>query len=178
MLQSPPNRFHLPPQPCCTFFVHNPGSSLPSPADVRARQLPDSSAPVRFEALNLLVKYGKDITIAEGQCLWALRRLLPGKLPVPEVFGCCYDGPDVFIYMKLVHGVTLESRWHSLSTQQRIEICEQSRGLVLELRYLQQDPQDPFLGHTNRLPLLDIVFTDNTKPPASPLQSSMTDSLT
>ncbi|KAI9654126.1 MAG: hypothetical protein M1829_000980 [Trizodia sp. TS-e1964] len=153
------------------FFTRNPDHALPSPADVRANQLPDRSAPVRFEELNLLVKYGKDITIAEGQCLWALRRLLLTTVPVPEVFGWTQDGSEFFIFMELVPGVTLENKWASLSNPQRIEICEQLRGMVLELRQLKQDPTDHFLGHISRKPLLDIVFTGNTKPPAGPFIS-------
>jgi thiamine kinase-like enzyme len=73
--------------------------------------------------------------------------------------------------MELVKGVTLENRWKSLSKQERIKVCEQLRAILLELRKLQQDPKDQFLGHINRQPLLDIVFTDNTKPPAGPFAS-------
>lgn len=52
----------------------------------------------------------------------------------------------MFIYMELVKGTTLEDRWESLSTQARIDICEQLRVMLLELRKLQQDPNDRFLG--------------------------------
>jgi hypothetical protein len=77
------------------FSRNGPGCSLPSPTIVRANQRPGylgESLTVRFEALNLLVKYGKEITIAEGQCLWAIRRLLPYQVPVPEVYGWCQEG--------------------------------------------------------------------------------------
>jgi hypothetical protein len=92
--------------------------------------------------------------------------------------------------MELVQGVALEDRWELLSKQERISICEQLRAMLLELRALRQDPKDHFLGeylfpfrmstelktkcikgHINRQPLLDIVFTDNTKPPAGPFSS-------
>ena len=61
-----------------TYFSENgPNSSLPSPAIVRAthkaRHL-SISMTVRFEDLKLVVKYGREITIAEALCLWAIRR--------------------------------------------------------------------------------------------------------
>lgn len=130
-----------------TYFLRNgPEISLPLPAEVRAHQLPVQYGPVQFESLNLLVKYGKEITIAEGQCLWALRRFLPSQVPVPEVYGWCEDNGEVFIYMELVKGVTLEKRWESLSKHERKIVCDQLRAMLLALRNLQQDPKDQFLG--------------------------------
>lgn len=93
-----------------------------------------------------IVKFGLEITIAEGQCLWAMKHLLEEKVPVPEVYGWCKDGKDVFIYMELVDGVTLEDRWDSLSTEERIEICKQLDGMMKSLRLLEQDPDDKFIG--------------------------------
>ena len=72
------------------YFIQNGlDCSLPSPARVRANDSPRkrSSDPVRFEALNLIVKYGRETKISEGQCMWAIRRLLPNQPPVPEVYG-------------------------------------------------------------------------------------------
>lgn len=129
------------------YFLRNgPEISLPLPAEVRARQQPGRYKPIPFESLNLMVKYGDDITIAEGQCLWALRRLLPSQVPVPEVYGWCEDNGEVFVYMELVKGVTLENRWESLSKQEREIVCDQLRTMLLALRNLQQDPKDQFLG--------------------------------
>jgi hypothetical protein len=130
-----------------TYFLRNGlASSLPLPPEVRANQRPGQYGPVQFESLGLLVKYGKDITIAEGQCLWALRRFLPSQVPVPEVYGWCEDNGEVFIYMELVKGVTLEKRWELLSKQERKLVCDQLRAMLLALRNLQQDPKDQFLG--------------------------------
>lgn len=105
-----------------------------------------------------IVKFGLEITIAEGQCLWAMKHLLEEKVPVPEVYGWCKDGKDVFIYMELVDGVTLEDRWDSLSTEERIEICKQLDGMMKSLRLLEQDPDDKFIGHIGRQPLQDVIF--------------------
>jgi hypothetical protein len=85
-------------------------AELPSPSEVRMaagdvrRRYPP---PVVFRSMNLLVKYGKLGSYAEAQCLWAIKRFLP-EIPVPEVYGWCQDGEEVFIYMELVQGVTLE----------------------------------------------------------------------
>ncbi|OBT60829.1 hypothetical protein VE03_09918 [Pseudogymnoascus sp. 23342-1-I1] len=155
-----------------TYFLrHSPETALPLPTEVRAHQRPGQYGPIQFESLNLLVKYGKEITIAEGQCLWALRRFLPSQVPVPEIYGWCEDNGEVFVYMELVKGVTLEKIWGSLLKQEREVVCDQLRAMLLALRNLQQDTQDQFLGHINRQPLLDIVFTGDTKPSAGPFAS-------
>ncbi|KAG4435249.1 hypothetical protein IFR05_009282 [Cadophora sp. M221] len=133
-----------------TYFSENgPNSSLPSPAAVRAAQTTrhlSRSTTVRFEELKLVVKFGEEITIAEALCLWAIRRLRPHQVPVPEVYGWCEDGGDFFIYMELIQGETLENKWESLEKPERIDVCGQLREMLLELRSLKQDPEDQFLG--------------------------------
>ena len=130
-----------------TFFLRNgQETSLPSPAEVRAHQRPGQHGPVQFESLNLLVKYGKEITVSEGQCLWALRRVLSSQVPVPEIYGWDDDGGEVFIYMEFVKGVTLEEKWASISKEDRESVCDQLRAMLLSLRNLKQDPKDQFLG--------------------------------
>jgi aminoglycoside phosphotransferase (APT) family kinase protein len=101
---------------------------------------------VRFEDLKLVVKYGREITIAEALCLWAIRRFLPDQVPVPEVYGWCEDGGEFFIYMELIQGETLENKWKSLSKPERIDVCDQLRVMLSELRSLKQDPENQFLG--------------------------------
>jgi hypothetical protein len=61
-----------------------------------------------FFPMKLLVNWGREITIAEGQRLWAMRKTLGEQVPGPEVYGWCRDGEDVFIYQKLIEGQTLE----------------------------------------------------------------------
>ncbi|KAK2753170.1 hypothetical protein FQN54_007996 [Arachnomyces sp. PD_36] len=136
---------------------------LPSPAEVRSRSngftYPGTPPPVRFNDLNLLVKYGRQITIAEGQCLWAIRRLLTDQVPVPEVYGWCQDGGETFIYMQLIQGETLSQQWERLTSTARSDICEQLRSIIEALRQLGQDPTDQFIGCIGRQPLLDITFS-------------------
>ncbi|EGE05001.1 phosphotransferase enzyme family protein [Trichophyton equinum CBS 127.97] len=166
-----------------SFFSRNsPEAALPSPANVReqsAIQNPTSHVggdygfkPVRYEHLGLIVKFGRapEVTVAEGQLLWALRRTLP-TVPVPEVYGWTHDNGQVFIYMELIKGVTLEQRWQYLGPAERVAICEQLRDIILDYRRLRHAPGDFFLGHINREPLGDVIFTNARLPPAGPFNS-------
>ncbi|KAL5589467.1 hypothetical protein FOVSG1_011334 [Fusarium oxysporum f. sp. vasinfectum] len=92
-----------------TFFTHNgPGATFPSADQVRVKSeagdhVLDRKNTVIFESLGLVVKFGKEprVTVAEGQCLWWLRRHVP-SVPVPEMYGWTEDGGEVFLYMQLV----------------------------------------------------------------------------
>ncbi|KAF1968064.1 kinase-like protein [Bimuria novae-zelandiae CBS 107.79] len=144
---------------------------FPSPAEVRANPILRDiigSCTTKFESLNLVVKYGEKVTASEGLCLQAMQQLLPDQVPVPEVYGWCEDGGECFIYMELIKGVTLESQWESLSDGAKKKVCKQLRTILDSLRKLEQDPDDRFLGRIDKKPLLDIVFTHKTKPPAGP----------
>jgi len=100
------------------------------------------------------VKFGKEptVTIAEGQCPWALRHIFP-QLPVPEIYGWTTDGDTVFLYMELelVQGVTLEERWDSLPTTERVGICQELRAMLADLRRLRQYPSDYLRGKYSSL---------------------------
>jgi aminoglycoside phosphotransferase len=124
---------------------------LPSPAEIR-QAAGDQHAirrppPARFPALKLIVKYGSSsaVTIAEGQCLWAIRRLIP-TVPVPEVYGWCHDEGQTFIYMELIEGSTLEEAWPDMDIEDRYSICSQLNSVLEDLRSLRQDPAHPFIG--------------------------------
>ncbi|KAJ8116981.1 hypothetical protein OPT61_g1716 [Boeremia exigua] len=70
-----------------SFFKHH--SSLPSLEEVRRQALskphPKKENVAIFENLNLLVKFGIKESIAEGQCLYTVRRAFGPSVPVPEV---------------------------------------------------------------------------------------------
>jgi Phosphotransferase enzyme family len=136
-----------------SFFKHH--AALPSPAEVRqvansnslfSSHEPNGAVLVPFPTLGLMVKYSRYTTIAEGQCLWAIRRILQTAVPVPEVFGWCRDGESTFIYMELIEGITLEKRWDTLSASERVEICEQLSHMVSAMRRLEQSPDEKFVG--------------------------------
>ncbi|KAK3290383.1 kinase-like domain-containing protein [Chaetomium fimeti] len=166
-----------------SFFSRNgPGAELPTPADIRARSnIQDPGVrheasripPVRYEELGLIVKFGGPpcVTVDEGQCLWALRHALP-QVPVPEIYGWTHDGGQVFIYMELVPGATLEQRWDSLNEAEREGICEQLRTILSELRNVRHGPGEFFVGRINYQPLSDIIFeTPRNDPPGGPFHS-------
>ena len=134
-----------------SFFDKDGGDSLPSPTEVRKRAmeskfyLPNRPVPVHFPELALVVKFGTEITGAEGQCLWAIRRLLP-SVPVPEVYGWCRDGNQVFIYMQLVQGETLEKRWDGLSVEEKGAVSLQLREIIGCLGRFEQPSDGRFIG--------------------------------
>lgn len=135
-----------------SFFARNANLSLPSPMEVRNQAMnssiyrPNRPRPVRFPELGLVVKFRTEITSAEGQCLWAIRLLLP-SVPVPEAYGWCHDGNQVFIYMQLVQAETLERRWPELSDSDKDGVCLHLKGFIRCLGRFQQPPEDKFIGN-------------------------------
>ncbi|PWY72145.1 hypothetical protein BO94DRAFT_539277 [Aspergillus sclerotioniger CBS 115572] len=110
----PPSKLPDPTKPKADFlessFFAKPNRRLPSPAEVKAlsRDFTKSrQQPVVFEHLNLIVKLGRTVTVAEAQCLWMLRRVFGDTVPVPEIYGWRTDEDYVFIYMELIDGRTL-----------------------------------------------------------------------
>lgn len=139
-----------------SFFSRNGQNAiLPSPHEILAKsavqhpQFIDCYArpPVRFPELGLLVKFGTQpkVTIAEGQCLWALRRALPG-FPSPEIYGWVQYEDLTFLFMELIGGLTLEQRWADLTQSEHKRICEELQILLDKLRQLRQEPEDSFIG--------------------------------
>lgn len=145
------------------FKKHTPTQSLPSPKEVRevANQSTDPRArdtsrppPVCFPSVNLLVKYGTEVTLAEGQCLLLVRKALYPLVPVPEVYGWCRDGDQVFIYMELLDGITLEKSWEGFVEEDKISICQQLRHMVDAWRGLKQNFSPSFIGELLKLLIL------------------------
>lgn len=136
-----------------SFFTrHGDAQKLPSPAQVRARSNNNASScsgtppPVRFPApLNLLVKYGREITIAEGQCLWAIRKFLGGRSPRPRSLRVVSRRGRDF-YLHGAGGWAYEGAMGALSREDQFVLCEQLRGIVAALRRLEQDPEERFVG--------------------------------
>ncbi|KZW00261.1 hypothetical protein EXIGLDRAFT_604553 [Exidia glandulosa HHB12029] len=140
---------------------------LPTPSDVRAAQLrvvrnPRRPPPVLFPTLGLVVKYGRDTSIAEAQCI---------SVPVPEVYGWCIDDGEVFVYMELVSGTPLDELWPSLRGEEHISVCHQLRDALKALRRLEQDPADAHVGDIARGPIQDYIFIHGGLAPAGPFSS-------
>ncbi|KAF7942629.1 uncharacterized protein EAE97_006083 [Botrytis byssoidea] len=153
-----------------SFFQNERGQCLPAPAEVFALSgdgpRESRPPPVIFEHLNLLVKFGRYVKIAEAQCLWIIKKDLGGEVPVPEIYGWRTDGDYVFIYMELIRGVTLKHQWDSMNDSDKTSVCEQLKKIVSSLRSVEQDPQDPFIGSLSRGHLSDIILEN--QPPGGP----------
>jgi len=78
----------------------------------------------RFVDLNLVVKSGVTVTIAEGQALWLMRRAYT-DVRVPEVYGWIVDSGQTFIYMEYIEGATVSSRWPSLIASEKSIVAAQ-----------------------------------------------------
>jgi hypothetical protein len=145
------------------FKTSNAPLSLPTPTEVREvasqsenpkAELVTPSPPVIFPSLGLLVKYGTEITLAEGQCLLFIRNTLSKVVLVPEVYRWCKDDDQVFIYMELVDGMTLEKSWDTMIERAKTSVCQQLHDMVGALRGVKQDFWPPFVGKFNFVRLM------------------------
>ncbi|RAL04659.1 uncharacterized protein BO80DRAFT_205994 [Aspergillus ibericus CBS 121593] len=140
---------------------------LPSLAEVRALSHDFSTArqpkPVVFEQLNLLVKSGRTVPVAEAQCLWMLRRVFGDSVPVPEVYGWRIENNYVFIYMELIHGRTLHECWDDLDSMEKTVLCDQLCEIVSRFRQLSYQPSDKYIGSVSRQRVHDCVFEAQTE---------------
>ncbi|KAE8153130.1 phosphotransferase enzyme family protein [Aspergillus avenaceus] len=161
---------------------------LPSPNEVQARAktqhlagaYPDQRTtrsmvapyvrppPVIFEEMGLFVKWGSSIQVSEAQCLYAVRQLLKGDIPVPEVYGWRTEGDEKYIYMEYVNGTSLEQAWPIMGQEDKASICRELRTIYQCLRQVEQDPEDPFIGNVMKEPLYDRAFHVNHMHEAGP----------
>ncbi len=150
--------------PTSRFFQEERADALPSPSEIRAlnRQSGDIRAeefyrptPARLPSLGLIVKYGAGVTIHEAKTQIMLREKLSGQVPIPEVFGWTTEGGQVFIYMQLMDGETLQARWHLLDEEERISLCAQLKSMVDCWRRL---PQDGYIGSLAPTQILKAIW--------------------
>jgi hypothetical protein len=134
------------------------GTSLDKPKTLTYGGCHMRPPPAVFEDMGLVVKWGVQVGIAEAQSAYAVHRSLKGHVPVPEVYGWRTDGDEKFIYMQYMHGWTLEAAWDSLEHNERDTICHQLRTVVDNLRQLEQDPSDPFIGLYRPITFPDVVL--------------------
>jgi hypothetical protein len=135
-----------------SFFKRHP--SLPSLEEVRhqaaSRPGPKERIAV-FDNLNLLVKFGSKESVAEGQCLYTIRRIFGPSVPVPEVYAWRTEGNETFIFMELIDGLSLEARWADLSAEERYNVTQELHEILHTLRKAKQDPEYQFVGRFCRL---------------------------
>jgi hypothetical protein len=84
--------------------------------------------------------------ISEAQTLYAIRHVLNGAVPGPEVYGWKTQGDEKFVYMEYIPGQSLESAWSTLEHDDRLMICRELRTICGNLRRLEQGPSDNFVG--------------------------------
>lgn len=122
---------------------------LPTPNVVRERGKREGRRAVIFEDLDLVVKFGDPswVRLEEAQTMIAIRQTLTSdEIVVPEVFGWKIDRGENFIYMSLIHGVTLRDGWPLLTDADKASICDELSHSVEALRRLKSDSSDPFIG--------------------------------
>ncbi|KAE8338366.1 hypothetical protein BDV24DRAFT_88554 [Aspergillus arachidicola] len=151
-----------------SFFTTRPNRHLPTPAQVRALSEDigrcAQPTPIKFENLNLIVKFGPHVTTAEALNLWMVKKVFSNNVPVPELFGWRVDDKGyVFIYMELIQGPTLQECWDDLSSMEKRGISNQLSRITKTVRRLEQDSSDQFIGSIDRQHLLDYVFIDQPR---------------
>ncbi|KAJ5557209.1 hypothetical protein N7494_001124 [Penicillium frequentans] len=148
-----------------SFFRKNRASTLPNPAEVRAINEGSGNIrgtsfnrppPVKFPSLGLIVKYGADTSVTEAETQHMVYKQLKGKVPVPEVYGWTENGGQVFIYMSLIKGETLEQRWVALNDMERMAVCKELNGMVKAWRSSEKPDQVFYVGNQ---PLSDIFLS-------------------
>lgn len=103
---------------------------VPAPSEVRilsagADNLHSAPPPVRFEHLNLIVKFGPHVTVAEAQTLWAVKTVFGEEVPVPQLYGWRVDEKGVvFIYLQIIRGQVLREEWNTLSVSDKSAVCD------------------------------------------------------
>lgn len=130
-----------------SFFKRH--EHLPSPTQIMSRECATNRRhkTVIIDDMNLLVKFGYTVRVEEALNLWMVKRSFGDKVPVPEVFGWRIDEEGiVFIYMELIPGQTLETRWESLSSIDKESVRSDLCGVISTLRELEQDPSDQYIG--------------------------------
>lgn len=86
--------------------------------------------------MGIFVKWGRSVSISEGQCLYAIGQLLKEYVPVPELYGRREDGGENFLYMEYFDAQTLEQAWETLGPHDRVSISGELRIICANLRHL------------------------------------------
>ncbi|RVD83814.1 uncharacterized protein DFL_005588 [Arthrobotrys flagrans] len=158
-----------------SYFATNPNRELPSPSEIRDRYIATTEylerarpPPSIYPDQNLLVKWGTEITIAEGQCLYFLKQNLSSEINVPEIYAWRQEDGFTFLYMELIDGKQLDKVWDEVSEDERESICQCLKKMVSSLKRLKQGPEDRFIGSISRGPIRDIILSSPNLPPAGP----------
>jgi hypothetical protein len=157
---------HILPHGDSVFFGNWTGpDELPSPEEVRAHHdVLDRRAAVvvRFLHLKLVVKYGHKVRATEGQALWVIEHYTDLRAPI--VYGWFQDGDEMFLYMSLVDGVTLEKRWPEMSKEEKDDVSCQLQRMLASVRTLQSPSDEIYIGRS-RCPLATVALIEFSRIP-------------
>jgi hypothetical protein len=131
-----------------SFFQSSSASTrrLPTPQSIISQYGDGGKRVIILANLSMVVKIGflEELRLEEVQTMCAIRQAFPqGEIQVPEVFGWRRyggrHGEQLFVYMSLIHGETLQVAWPSLTDDDKIAIQDDLRRVVSTLRRLTQD---------------------------------------
>ncbi|KAF5561847.1 phosphotransferase enzyme family [Fusarium phyllophilum] len=138
---------------------------IPTIAEIRAStevlSPPDASATVVKVGENFAVKFGHTVSSEEAKAFQFISSNT--KVPVPEFYATLVE-PETginFIVMEYINAKSLGDLWSTLEAPERLQITNQLRAALQDLRSL--EPQ----GSVNRRPLTDGVFWTPDQNPAT-----------
>lgn len=126
-----------------------PTAQLPSPEEVLQRNAGDGYGLLKYEELNLVVKYGghSELRIAGVVAMHAVRQTFSNDdVPVPELFRWKTYNGQYFIYMELIPGTTLKQAWSDLREVEKASISARLKQIVAHLRSAQQSEGQIVIG--------------------------------
>lgn len=82
--------------------------------------------------LNLCIKFGDSVTLAEANALRFIAKHT--SIPVPKVYHAFTHRGKTYILMSRIRGETMAKRWRSLSEKSKASIFNQLRQIIEELR--------------------------------------------
>lgn len=145
-----------------TLPYYAPQEQLPAPLPSVAEILASTNYMVRYEAAPIVrvgehyvVKYGKKVSLQEGENMLFVRQF--SHIPVPTVYALFYDEETDknFIVQEYIPGKLLHVLWDTLSYKEKKNISLQLRQHVDELRCI---PSPGYYGGIWGQPALDYNF--------------------
>ncbi|KAF5628920.1 aminoglycoside 3 phosphotransferase and choline Kinase family [Fusarium sp. NRRL 52700] len=141
---------------------------VPTIAEIRAStevlSPPDASATVVKVGEAFAVKFGHTVSLQEAEAFQFISSKT--KVPVPEFYALLVelDTGISFIVMEYIDAKSLGDLWPSLAAPDKLEITNQLRAALEDLRSLEPPS---YLGSVNRRPLTDGVFWTPEQNPAT-----------
>ncbi|KAI0664573.1 kinase-like protein [Cubamyces menziesii] len=117
---------------------------------------------------SVVVKVAQSLDHDEHDILRFLETNFP-SLPAPRTFGMVVVGHTSFMFMSVVQGTTLETRWPSLSAENKAEIRDTLDQQLVLIRQLELPPGEPLGCPVNQRTCKDVRY--NVRTNTSPIYS-------